>query len=345
MFKIEESLSLDDLLIKPKFSTINSRSEVDVSVNIGEFIFSNPCIPANMKTVCGLEMAEAVVKNKGLAILHRFLPIEEQLKIAKYMVKDLNACNHFAISLGVKEEDYDNVDKFIRLGIKIFCIDIAHGDSQMCLNMIDYLKSDLRKNNINNFVIAGNVATGEGAKRLWMAGADAVKIGVGSSGICTTRINTGNGVAQMSALMEAAIAKNEVLQYLDRDLYMISDGGCKLPGDVVKCLCLADMVMLGNMFAGCEESPGDLYTDINGKQYKSYVGSSTYKSSYIEGIEAMVSIKGKYLEVLTKILEGVRSGMSYQNARNLQELRIDPTFVKISSAGIKESGVHDVYLK
>lgn len=325
---IKESLALDDVLLVPQYSEVRSRADVDVTVKINDFEFSNPIIPANMKTVTGKEMCKIVTENKGLAILHRFMPIEEQLEI----VKDLDK-NYISISVGVKQEDKDNIQKFIDAGIKIFCIDIAHCDSLQGVEMIQFIKGLMP----NCLLIAGNVATGSGAKRLWWAGADIVKTGVGASKVCSTRIEAASGVGQLSALIDVKSAQFE-LQHsnLNRNFYFIADGGIKNAGDAAKCLCLADMVMIGSLFAGCDESPGQL---IQGETsyFKEYVGSSTHKEIRIEGIKTRVPYSGKYKDVLQNLIFGIQSCCSYQGVSNLVDLKENPEFIKISHAGLIES--------
>jgi len=334
---IVESYSYDDLMLVPQYSTIKSRSEVDVSVKMGKFVFKHPVIPANMKSIMGLDMAYEVINSGGLAILHRFLPLQEQIDITDDIIDNFGP-NNFAISIGVKNSDKEALKHFDQSGVKTVCIDIAHGDSEHCIDIIRWIK----ENYPQMFIIAGNVATGKGAERLWKAGADAVKCGVGSGSLCSTRINTGNGVPQLSVLMEVSQVR-ETLD-LNRHLYIISDGGVKSSGDLVKSLCFADMTMIGNMFAGCPETPEKIITH-NGIAYRNYAGSSTHKDTHIEGVKALVPVKESYNVVLTKMLEGLKSGMSYQNARALEQLRDNPVFTKITNAGLVESHPHDVVLK
>lgn len=198
--QIIDGITFDDVLLVPKHSNILSRSQIDVSVDLGDFHFSNPIIPANMQTVTGAEMAQAIVSNGGLAILHRFMPMTEQLEIAKgFNYANLrNDIGQMAASVGVKDFDKQSVTQFAEVGVRIVCIDIAHGDSEQCTNMIHWIK----ENHPQMFVIAGNVATGSAAERLWRAGADVVKVGVGPGSLCTTRVETGNGVPQLTALMD-----------------------------------------------------------------------------------------------------------------------------------------------
>lgn len=336
---IKMGLCYDDVLLEPKYSTISSRSTIDLSVEISGLKLKHPIIPANMKTVTGERMIEFIIESGGLGILHRFMSIEDQLDISNRVIKRYGADN-FSVSVGVNE--YDDIGKFLGLGVRNFCIDIAHGDSSHCINMIKHIKKEDEK----AVVIAGNVATGEGAKRLWLAGADIVKVGVGPGSLCTTRIETGNGVPQLTALMEVHKVKEELSKkYVlwGKNYGFIADGGIRYAGDIVKALCFADMVMVGNLFAGTDESPGEII-DINGKSYKSYAGSSTHKTNHVEGVAAMVSYKGRANHILTKLLEGVKSGCSYQGVDNLLGLRNDPQFIGITNAGLRESHPHDVIL-
>lgn len=345
---IREGLTFDDVLLVPQYSTVESRSKVDISVKWGCLHFAHPIIPANMKTVTGEEMAVRIIKSGGLAVLHRFMEEKEQLRIANKIFDD-HGNEHFAISIGVKPSDREMTGRFWDAGIRIVCIDIAHGDSNGCAEMASWIKSKYP----DMFVIAGNVATGEGARRLWTAGADVVKVGVGPGSLCTTRIETGNGVPQLTALMDVAEVQRQ-LNELERTRHypnekrrkypFIADGGIKSAGDIVKALCFADMVMVGNMFAGCEETPGRR-VEIDKVVYKEYVGSSTHKTNHVEGVAALVPTKGSYDSVLTKLLEGLRSGCSYQGAHNLEELKDNPAFIRITNAGLKESHPHDVIIK
>lgn len=331
MLEIKDGLTFDDVLLVPQYSEVESRSKIDLTVRMGDLQFKHPIIPANMQTVTGRDMMLAVIRSGGLPILHRFMPIEEQVEI----IEDFEHWRRqIAVSVGVHSNDLDNFARFYELGIRIVCVDIAHGNSKQCRDTVGALRQRYPK----LFIIAGNVATGEGARRLWEAGANAVKVGVGPGSLCTTRIETGNGVPQLTALIDVARYKPT------GPYYVIADGGIKNAGDIVKALCFADMVMIGNLFAGCEEAPGATHR-INGVPHKEYLGSSTHKANRVEGVAAWVPCSGRYEEVLTKLLEGVQSGCSYQGAANLTELKDSPTFIKITPAGLKESHPHDVVIK
>jgi IMP dehydrogenase len=303
-------------------------------------------------------MVPEIIESGGLAILHRFMEPVKQLRIANEIVS-AGGATHFAVSVGVKLSDREMVSSFHKAGVQLVCIDIAHGDSEHCVDMVKWIKDRYP----GKFVIAGNVATGMGAQRLWLAGADVVKVGVGPGSLCSTRIETGNGVPQMTALMDVANMRKtlldprqryiqchedgtheEVPPKIERPIYIMADGGIKSAGDIVKSLCFADMTMVGNLFAGCTETPGGRMM-IDDVMYKEYAGSSTHKKNHVEGVAALVRCTGDYYEVLTKLLEGLRSGMSYQGAHNLQELQEHPEFVRITNSGLVESHPHNVLIK
>lgn len=331
---IEESLSFDDVLLVPQYSDVETRSLVSTKVKIKEFTFAQPIIPANMKTITGKNMAEFLLAEKSLGLLHRFMSIEEQIQILQDLekVNGKNTYNYIGVSVGVREEDKKNIKKFLDIGVKIFCIDIAHGDSKQCVEMCKYIKS------LGNvLLIAGNVCTKDGALRLWNAGADVCKVGVGNGSLCSTRIETGNGFPQLSALINISSVK-------PNNKYIISDGGIKNAGDVVKALCFSNMIMSGSLFAGTEEAPGETIK-VNDQLYKQYAGSSTHKTNHIEGVIASVPYKGRAKDILTKLLEGVKSGCSYQGVSSIDDLNKNkPHMVRITNAGWRESVPHNPHV-
>lgn len=340
MFK--KSFAFKDILLVPQYSEVMHRSDVSVKVNINGYEFNSPIIPANMRDVVGEDMLKENVKLRNLCFLHRFISIDEQINLLLKIHDEFletNAFNYIGASVGVKEEDKENFLKLYDIGIRIFCIDIAHGDSLQMINMIKYMK----KNHKNILLVAGNVATAQGAARLWGAGADVVKIGIGSGAICSTRIQTGNGVPQLTAIMDIAEIKKDIEKQVGKKLYFISDGGCSTSGDVAKALCFADMVMAGGLFAGSIDAPGNLIMKDN-KQYKEYHGSSTHKTINVEGYKGMVELKPSFKEILTEIIQALQSCCSYQGVFNLEDLKDNPNFVEITHSGIIESGAHDIKL-
>lgn len=342
---METAYTFDDVLLCPKYSDIESRSQVDVSVKLSKGIeLKCPIIPANMATITGLDMCRTMFQVGAMSIVHRFMPIQEQIDVPIKLAKECgdSVWNFVGLSVGVKKEDRETVDRMVKAGCRILTIDVAHGHSKMCIDMCKYISDKYPK----VFLIAGNVATGEGAAALWRAGADTVKCGVGPGSLCSTRIETGNGFPQLSALehvynTSANITASGVEPRAYDDRFIIGDGGLKNAGDCVKALCYSHLVMAGNLFSGCDETPSSVIEE-NGVRYKEYAGSSTHKASRVEGVVARVPTKGKASDVLRRLIDGIQSGCSYQGAHNLKELKKNPKFVKISNASLVESHPHDV---
>jgi IMP dehydrogenase len=337
--KIREGLAFADVLLEPKISHVRSRdTDINLSVSLSKGIkLALPIIPANMKTILGIESVYEFYKLGTMAIMHRFCSMEKQMFLLNSAKNWNDGLSYVGFSVGVKDEDYRNVDAFVQAGAKILCVDIAHGHSELGMRMTDYIASKYP----DVFLIAGNVCTAEGAKDLWEAGADAIKSGVGCGSLCSTRIMTGNGVPQLTAIADAYERKDSMQTKLGKRLFIISDGGASNYGDCVKALCFSDLVMTGNLLSGCEEMPGEV-REIDGRKYKAYNGSSTHKATHKEGFEALMEMKGSIKDTMRLICEGVRSGMSYQGSKNLEQLKIDPSFIRITSAGQRESGAHDI---
>ena len=207
--------------------------------------------------------------------------------------------------------------------------------------MIDYIS----KNAPQVLLIAGNVATSTAAYDLASAGADVIKVNVGSGSACTTRIQTGNGVPAVTALDDVYsliknVEKNETKGY---SFKIIADGGIQTSGHLTIAMCFSHAVMLGNLLAGTDEAPNDKI-EFGGKIYKKYAGSSTHKTKNVEGVAGLVPYRGPLANVIDDLMQGLRSGCSYQGAHNLEELRKDPRFVSITSAGYNESKPHSMVL-
>jgi IMP dehydrogenase len=339
--KVEKGYAYDDVLLIPKKSNIASRSLIDVSTDLGRGVVLNvPIVSANMRDVTGLLMAFAIAELGGLAILHRF-DDQDYTQTEVFKTATTNGTqylNNIGVSVGVKDSDIDLVKSLIDLGAKIICVDVAHGHHENVCKMIQTVRM-LREDAL---IIAGNVATSEGSVFLGVdCGADVVKVGVGPGSLCTTRVETGNGVPQLSALENAWNSSANHVKGATENYKIIADGGIKSAGDITKALCFSHAVMVGNLLAGSSESPGELIVK-GGKGYSRYSGSSTHKSSHVEGVSGLVPYQGSAESVVTNLVQGLRSGMSYQGASNLDELRKDPHFVSISHAGLTESRPHDV---
>jgi len=325
--------TFDDVLLIPKKSNIESREDIDLSVKFRKGIeLKIPIISANMKNVTGPKMAQKIAKLGGMAILHRFVDglydFVKQYTDSLVMPEDVN---HIGVSVGIHDYDKKLVEHAVGAGCKIICVDVAHGHHDNCLRMCEYIAGNFP----DVLLIAGNISTAEGALDLVNVGADVIKGGVGSGSLCSTRIETGNGVPQLTAL-------DNIYQVLkNTDVVIVSDGGVKVAGDLTKCLVFSHAVMLGNLLAGTDEAPGEII-QVDGLEFKQYAGSSTHKSKHIEGVIGLVPYRGPVEKVITKLMEGLQSGCSYQGAKNLIELRKDPKFVSISNAGLIESKPHDV---
>jgi len=334
-----EGLTFDDVLLVPQHSNLPSRDCVSLDVKLADVGFCHPIIPANMEDVTTAKMAQAQARTGGLAILHRFS--KHPLEVYDWTVSDLPMKWRVGVSLGVHETDRELFKQYRERGVHFFCVDTAHGDSDLSVEMVTWLRSQDRKIGI----IAGNVATSHGALRLWKAGADVVKVGVGPGSLCTTRIETGNGVPQLTALMDVHEARQRYASSIayqyggTRRLYIIADGGIGSAGDCVKALCFADMVMCGRLFAGCDECG---FPNPENGLYKQYRGSSTHKSSHIEGVIARVPCAGPYEGVLAPLLDGIRSGCSYQGVALVPDLQKEPQLIRQTHAGLRESYPHDV---
>ncbi|MCF3653129.1 MAG: IMP dehydrogenase [Aigarchaeota archaeon] len=260
-----------------------------------------------------------------------------------------------AAAVGVKERELERAQLLVEAGVDALVVDVAHGHSEMCMEMVKRLRIIYGD---DEEIVAGNVATREGVEDLASAGASAVKVGIGPGSVCTTRVVAGVGVPQLTAIIECAEAAEQM------DVPIIADGGIRESGDVVKALAAgASTVMIGRLLAGTDESPGTIVMK-NGRRYKIYRGmASMYAmlgrefmmrddaealldaseySYYAEGVEAYVPYVGSASDVVRRLVAGLRSGMSYLGARNLDELRRNAIFIRISPASVRESYPHDV---
>jgi IMP dehydrogenase len=331
--KVVKGYAFDDVLLIPKVSDIASRSLIDTSVDLGKGVLLDiPIVSANMKHVTGPKLARTIARLGGLALLHRFDNIETLIFNFNDATDYANKyVNNIGVSVGISEESIDLAKRFIDIGAKILCVDVAHGHHSRVAQAIEKIRkySDV-------LLIAGNVATRTGADFLFACGADVIKSGIGNGSTCSTRIETGNGVPQLTALSNI---------FQENSYKVIADGGIRKGSDVVKSLCFSHCVMLGNLLAGTNESPGEVARGADGKLYKNYAGSSTHKTTHVEGVVGLVPYLGEAGKVIDRLMQGVRSGMSYQGASNLAELRKNPEFVSVSNAGLIESHPHDILLQ
>ncbi len=331
-------LTFDDVILVPGYNGIKSRQNVTTFVELFGRTFGIPLISSNMDTITENQMADAMTDLGGMAILHRFVSIEDNIK----MFQKLKHKDKVAVSIGIGKDGLDRAEALIHAGASMVCVDVAHGHSKEVNRSI----RTLRESHGNNIlIIAGNVATYAGADYLAAAGADVIKVGIGSGSVCTTRIKTGFGVPQLSALQDC--------RKVDR--IIISDGGTRYPSDAVKALAAgADFVMLGGMLAGTEETPGTIVEAmVDGKKvlFKRFRGMASKEAQddfmggmsdwkTAEGISVDVLCKGPVKNIIQDIMGGIRSGLTYCGALTIKDLQRKAQFMEITNAGRVEGTPH-----
>ncbi len=284
-----------------------------------------------MNHVTNVKMAIALARLGGLGIIPRFNTANEEADLVS-LVKKENLLVGAAI--GCKEDYLERAQALVKAGVDALVLDVAHGHMQTVLDTL----TNLRKTFPEVTIIAGNVATYEASCDLFKLGTDCVKVGIGPGSICTTRIMTGSGVPQITAILEAARAAKE------HNKTIIADGGIKNSGDIVKSLAAgAHSVMLGNLIASSDEAPGEIVV-VNNKTYKKYNGSTTLKENHVEGVAGLVPSRGPLSQIIQELVEGIKSGLSYSGAKNILELQDKAKFIRISSQGLRESNAHDVVI-
>ena len=330
------ALTFDDVLIVPSRSDVRSRRDPQLTSKLTRNIeIETPIISANMDTVTEADMAIAMQRLGAFGILHRFMTIEDQVthvrKVREAGFKNIGA------SIGVSDDFKQRAGSLVDAGVNVITIDIAHGHSVAMMETMKWLKDTHPKVEL----IAGNVATPEAVSDLIDAGADAIKVGIGPGSMCTTRIITGCGVPQLTAVaLCAAVA-------IPRGVPIIADGGIKTSGDIMKAFAAgASTVMLGSMLAGTIETPGEIK---NGrKQYRGMASKAaqvSWRGGVPEGMAAegestFTSVKGHVKDVISELTGGIRSGMSYVNATSILEIREKSRFMEMSAAGVHESRAH-----
>lgn len=329
-------LTFDDVLIAPAKSEVRSRRDPSLKSQLTKKVsIETPIISANMDTVTEADMAIAMNQMGAVGILHRFASIPDQVQFVQKL--KASGATILSASIGVNGDYKERAQALIQAGVNIMTIDIAHGHSVAMMDVMKWLKDTYPQVEI----IAGNIAMPEAARDLILAGADAIKVGIGPGSMCTTRIITGCGVPQLTAIALCS----EVGQELG--VPIIADGGVRTSGDIVKAFAAgASTVMLGSMLAGTIETPGEIK---NGrKQYRGMASKSAQVSwrggvpegMAPEGEQTLVSVKGHVKDVISELNGGIRSGMSYINANTIAEICDRARFMEMSSSGVFESRAH-----
>ena len=339
---MQEGITFDDVLLVPAYSEVLPR-EVSLkgrfSRNIG---LESPFASAAMDTVTEAPMAIAMARKGGIGVIHKNMTAEKQAdEVAKVKAEGLKV----AAGVGITADVLDRVEKLAKAGVDAIVLDSAHGHSKGVLDALKAVKAAFPALD----VVVGNIATAAAAGDLIAAGADGLKVGIGPGSICTTRIVAGVGMPQLTAIADVAEVAG--------DIPVIADGGLRYSGDVVKALAAgASCVMCGSMFAGTDEAPGDI-VEVNGVKMKGYRGMGSIdameagsadryfqkgaKKLVPEGVVARVPYKGSVEDVIFQLEGGLRSGMGYCGAKDLEALH-KAQFVKISPATVKENHPHDV---
>lgn len=344
-------LTFDDVLLLPNYSAIK-REDIDVSSYLtSEIKLEVPLLSSPMDTVTGFEMAVAIGNLGGLGVIHRNLTVENQIievKKAKQKTAKVGA------AVGAGRDLEDRVKELIKAGADVIAVDSAHGFSKGVIEVTKYI-SDKYK---NIALISGSVATSGGAKALIEAGAKGLRVGMGPGSICTTRIVSGMGVPQITAILETVSVANKF------GVPVIADGGLRYSGDIVKAIAAgASTVMSGSFFAGCLEAPGKIITN-DGKKYKSYRGMGSigamkegsavrYGQEYhrgqekkliAEGVTGFVPYQGTVEEQVNQLVGGLKTGMYYAGVKNIVELQEKTRFIRVTQASLTESHPHDIIL-
>ncbi|HZV50141.1 MAG TPA: guanosine monophosphate reductase [Candidatus Dormibacteraeota bacterium] len=320
------AFDFDEISIVPRVaSTLLHRAEADPAVRFGPVTLSVPLIASPMPDVCGSTMARALATQGALGLLHRFCPVEAEVAEFECAVRGLAAVpGPVGAAVGVTGDFLERFDRLYEAGCRIFCLDTANGAHVQVARAIERIRA--ARDDV--FLVAGNVASAETFRWLEEAGADAIRVGIAGGSVCETRTETGVFVPTPYAVADAARVRRRAL--------IVGDGGVRKPADMCKLLALgADVVMVGSALAGTDEAPGRVIV-VEGKKFKIMRGAASFSvqqelgrsdPEYIEGAETLVPYRGPAAVVLQRYLAGLRSSMSYLDARTLDEYRRRATFV------------------
>lgn len=354
-------LTFDDVLLVPQRSSIRSRGDISLQTKLTRGTgLEMPIVAANMDTVCEAPMAITMARLGGIGIIHRFLEVDVQAQMVRE-VKEAPTGERAAVdrqgrllvgaAVGTDHDALTRSAALVEAGADVIVLDIAHGHAD---HAIDTLR-ELKANFAGAEVIAGNVATRAGAEQLVEAGADAIKVGVGPGGVCTTRLVAGVGVPQLTAIVDCVGLRDAE----GNDVPVVADGGIKTSGDIAKALGAgASTVMIGSLFAGTKESPGDVEQSSRGlvKRVRGMasfeaiearaaragedVDQEYFEQRAPEGVEGTVPYRGEVAKLVANLLAGLRSGMSYSDAKNMAEFWVNAEFIQVTANGARENLPH-----
>lgn len=354
---MKRGLTYDDILLVPKYSEVKSRSTIKTNTLVSRrYGLLKPLVASCMDTVCEYKMAIKMVELGGVGCIHRFMTIDEQCEQVSKVVEYINnnhMYEHWGVmyddwhseinqipvmsAIGVNDVDIDRAVRLVLSGVNIILIDVAHGHHINVKNMIRKLREVLPT---SVDIIAGNISTKESAEDLCEWGADGLRVGIGGGSLCTTRIQTGHGVPNVTSIIDCVEGSS---------VPVMADGGIRNSGDIAKALSVgADCVMLGSLLAGTKESPGKIVEKGNGSLYKRYRGSasletkSAHKQStkHVEGESTMIPFKGSVEYIIDKLNDGLKSALSYSGSKDIKEFHWKSEVMEITPSGMAESKPH-----
>ena len=336
---MKRSLAYDDVLLVPQYSDIRSRSEIEIGTDLGAGLeLRLPLLSSPMDTISEKEMAVSLSDAGGCSVIHRYNTIEQQTVIASTALEEGGADARVGAAVGISGDFLNRASVMRAIGVDFICVDVAHGHHVLMKEALQTLRTALGP---DIHIMAGNVATLQGVNDLADWGANSVRCNIGGGSICSTRIQTGQGMPGLETIFECAKT--------DRDVAIIADGGIKNSGDIVKALAAgADAVMVGSMLAGTDETPGRMMQDSEGNRWKTYRGMASKEAqvewrgrySSFEGVTTQVPYRGPVRDILDDIERGIRSGFSYSGARTLTELQQKAEFISQTTSGLSESRTH-----
>jgi IMP dehydrogenase len=354
---MKRALTYDDILLVPKYSEIETRSSINLATLVSRrYGLLRPYVASCMDTVCEYQMAIKMVELGGVGCIHRFMTVDKQCeqvsKVLEYITN-----NHMyeewgvmyddwhseipdipvMAAVGVSESDIERAQRLVSCGVNIILIDVAHGHHINVKKMIKSLREALPS---KVDIIAGNISTEESAIDLCEWGADGLRVGIGGGSLCTTRIQTGHGVPNITSIIDCVKGSK---------VPVMADGGIRSSGDIAKALSIgSDCVMLGSLLAGTKESPGKIITKGDGLLCKKYRGSasldtkSTHGQStkHVEGESTLIPYKGSVDIIIEKLTDGVKSALSYSGSNTIKTFQLKSEVVEITSSGMVESKPH-----